>query len=177
MLRKIMCGTFAAIFAAAMVFSLSSLSLAADKYIGETKAKEIALTHAKVKEADAKFTKVRLDKDDAKAEYEIEFYVGQKEYEYDIDAVTGAVTEYEVDAVSKASTKVSEKDIVSEKAAKETALAKVPGASQSDIRKFKLDKDDGKLEYDGTIIYGGKKYEFTIDAKNGKITEWKEKTL
>ena len=91
--------------------------------------------------------------------------------------MTGAVKKYEVDAVSQASCKVSDKDMISEKAAKDTALAKVPGASQSDIRKFKLDKDNGKLEYDGTIVFGGKKFEFSIDAKSGKITEWSEKTL
>ena len=177
MLRKIMCAAGAAVFVLALVFSGSAILQAADKYIGEAKAKEIALAHAKVKEADAKFTKVKLDKDDGKAEYEIEFYVGKKEYDYDIDAVTGAVKKYEVDAVSQASCKVSDKDMISEKAAKDTALAKVPGASQSDIRKFKLDKDNGKLEYDGTIVFGGKKFEFSIDAKSGKITEWSEKTL
>ena len=64
MLRKIMCAAGAAVFVLALVFSGSAILQAADKYIGEAKAKEIALAHAKVKVADAKFTKVKLDKDD-----------------------------------------------------------------------------------------------------------------
>ena len=60
-------------------------------YIGESRAKEIALNDAGVKESNAVFLKVRLDWDDGRAEYEVEFYSGNAEYDYDIDAITGAI--------------------------------------------------------------------------------------
>lgn len=61
---------------------------------------------------------------------------------------------------------------ISESTAKQTALNRVPGASASNIYKFKLDFDDGRWEYEGTIIYNQMEYEFTIDANTGSIVEW-----
>lgn len=57
--------------------------------------------------------------------------------------------------------------------AKSTALAKVPGATDQDIR-IELDYDDGKACYEGDIIYNHMEYEFKIDASNGNIIEWSE---
>ena len=56
--------------------------------------------------------------------------------------------------------------------AKQTALNRVPGASASNIYKFKLDFDDGRWEYEGEIRYGTMEYDFTIDAASGNIIEW-----
>ena len=52
------------------------------------------------------------------------------------------------------------------------ALAKVPGAAAADIWEFEVDRDDGRLEYEGTIYYSGMEYEFTIDGYSGAIREW-----
>ena len=60
-------------------------------YIGVDKAKSIALSDAGVNAADAVFLKARLDRDDGRMEYEVEFYSGSKEYDYDIDALTGEI--------------------------------------------------------------------------------------
>ena len=57
--------------------------------ISTEKAKQIALSHAGV--GSANFTKVQLDTEDGIRVYEIEFKVGNVEYEYDIDASTGAI--------------------------------------------------------------------------------------
>ena len=57
--------------------------------ISVDKAKQIALSHAGV--GSANFTKVELDTDDGVRVYEIEFKVGNVEYEYDIDASSGAI--------------------------------------------------------------------------------------
>ncbi len=57
--------------------------------------------------------------------------------------------------------------------AKNTALAKVPGATDQDI-KIELDYDDGRACYEGDIIYNHMEYEFKIDASNGNIIEWSE---
>lgn len=54
-------------------------------------AKNIALKHANVTEEQANFTKVELETDSGDKIYEIEFIVGTVEYDYDINAVTGAI--------------------------------------------------------------------------------------
>ena len=64
-------------------------------YIGESRAKEIAYSHAGVKAANVILEKCRLDWDDGRAVYEVDFYAGDMEYDYEIDASTGTV--YEAD--------------------------------------------------------------------------------
>ncbi len=66
-------------------------------YIGEAKAKEIALNDAGVKESDARRLKVKFDFDDGRAEYEVEFHSGKFDYDYEIDAATGRIIKAEKD--------------------------------------------------------------------------------
>lgn len=61
--------------------------------ISEEEAKNIALTDAGVSEADVTQLTVHLDTDDGVTKYEVDFNVGQTEYDYDIDATTGAILE------------------------------------------------------------------------------------
>lgn len=146
--------------------------------VDEARAKEIALTHAGVKAADATVTKSKLDYEDGRQVYEIEFYVsgssGYTEYDYEIEAATGKIVSYDHDAESYAppaqSTGTGVK--VTEATAKKTALSRVSGATEKDIYEWKLDYDDGRTEYEGKIIYGGMEYEFTINAATGAVTEW-----
>lgn len=77
--------------------SADSKNNAKDEYIGIERAKEIALNHANLTETDVRFVKSELDYDDGKAEYEIEFYLDKKEYDYTIDAVSGNIINYDVD--------------------------------------------------------------------------------
>ncbi len=60
-------------------------------YIGEEKAKDIALSKAKISEAKAKNLEVELDSNVDKLVYEVEFEVGTIEYEYEIDAESGTI--------------------------------------------------------------------------------------
>lgn len=62
---------------------------------------------------------------------------------------------------------------VSREQAIETALSRVSGATEQDIR-IELDRDDGVYKYEGDIIYNGMEYEFEIDANSGTILEWSE---
>lgn len=55
----------------------------------------------------------------------------------------------------------------------ETALSRVSGATEQDLR-MELDLDDGVYKYEGDIIYNGMEYEFEIDANSGTILEWSE---
>ena len=64
---------------------------ASGDYITEQEAKDLALKNAGFAEDEVQFIRARLDYDDNRAEYDIEFVVGNEEYDYDIDAVTGEI--------------------------------------------------------------------------------------
>jgi len=53
------------------------------------------------------------------------------------------------------------------------ALKKVPGASSSHMKKINLDRENGRMVYEGEIYYNGQEYEFDIDAVTGDIVKWK----
>lgn len=75
--------------------SESSSAAVSDRYIGVDRAKEIAVAHAGLVLADVRFSKAKLENDDGRTEYEIEFYHGSTEYEYSIDAVSGDILEFD----------------------------------------------------------------------------------
>ena len=83
-----------------VVFSLSAAAHAAspENLISEKKAKEIALEHAGYEESEVNFVKSKLDFDDGRYEYEIEFIAeGNLEYDYSINASNGKIVEYDRD--------------------------------------------------------------------------------
>lgn len=143
--------------------------------VDEAKAQEIALAHAGVKAADATITKSKLDYDDGRQIYEIEWYANGAKYDYEIAVATGEIVNSGYEAKTVVGTGSSA--TVSEATAKQTALARVSGATEKDIYEWKLDYDDGRTEYDGKIIYGGTEYEFTIDATTGAVLEWEAETM
>ena len=143
--------------------------------VNEAKAQEIALAHAGVKAADATITKSKLDYDDGRQVYEIEWYANGAKYDYEIAVATGEIVNSGYEAKTVVGT--GNNATVSEATAKQTALARVSGAAASDIYEWKLDYDDGRPEYEGKIIYGGTEYEFTIDATSGTVTEWGAEVL
>lgn len=138
--------------------------------VDEGKAQEIALAHAGIKAADATITKSRLDYEDGRQVYEIEWYANGAKYDYEIAVASGEIVNSGYEAKTVVGTGSSA--TVSEATAKQTALARVSGAAASDIYEWKMDYDDGRPEYEGKIIYGGTEYEFTIDATSGTVTEW-----
>lgn len=138
--------------------------------VDEAKAQEIALAHAGVSAADATITKSKLDYDDGRQVYEIEWYANGAKYDYEIAVATGEIVNSGYEAKTVVGTGNSA--TVSEADAKQTALTRVSGATEADIYEWKLDYDDGRPEYEGKIIYDGSEYEFTIDATAGTITEW-----
>ena len=62
-------------------------------------------------------------------------------------------------------------ELISEEDAKAKVLERVPGAAASYIW-MKLQRDDGRLEYEGELYHDGMEYEFKIDAYSGSVTEW-----
>lgn len=73
------------------VKTTQSSSSSTESLIGEEKAKEIAFKNAGVAASNAKNVSVKLDNDDGAVKYEVEFDYDKWEYEYDINAYTGAV--------------------------------------------------------------------------------------
>ena len=65
--------------------------------IGHAKAKSIALNHAGVSENQAYDMEIELDDEDGKLVYEIEFKSGNMEYDYEINAATGAILKHEAE--------------------------------------------------------------------------------
>lgn len=66
--------------------------------IGENKAKEIALKDANLQEADITRFTWKLDNESGVQVYELEFYHGSREYDYEINAATGQIIKKEIDA-------------------------------------------------------------------------------
>lgn len=154
--------------------SSTNTSTSTSTAITEAKAKEIALADAGVKESDTAYLKVKTDYDDGVKVFDVEFYAGGTEYDYEIDAQSGKIRSVDHDAEGYAPAQTgsakSEADIQA------IALAKVPGATASDLR-MKLDHDDGRQVYEGSIFYNNMEYEFTIDAYSGAILEWESESI
>lgn len=152
----------------------------AGTYITADKAKEAALNHAKVKAADAVFLKAGLDWDDGKVCYEVEFYSGNTEYDYEIDAVTGAILSFDHDldgytlpaggqTPAPSAPSSAPDGLITEAKAKEIAQNRAPGAK---IVKCKLDWDDGHRVYEIELREGHTEYECDINASTGAVLKW-----
>ena len=140
--------------------------------IGEEKAKEIALNHAGLTEDQTQRLWVKRDYDDGRSIYEVEFYgEGRDEYDYEIDAVTGEIVAFDTDLHDHGTAPSEGQSQVSEEQVRQTVLERVTGASAENIF-LHLEWDDGRLEYEGELIYDNMEYEFKIDAYSGAVTEW-----
>lgn len=87
----------AMVLALVMMLALGVTASAANNPPTKEEAKKIALEYAGVDESEAFFTKARTDRDDGRHVYEFEFYVDTTEYEVEVDANTGRVTDFSVD--------------------------------------------------------------------------------
>ena len=65
--------------------------------IGHAKAKSIALNHAGVSENEAYDMEIELDDEDGTLVYEVEFKSGNMEYDYEINAASGAILKHEAE--------------------------------------------------------------------------------
>ena len=150
----------------------SSQSTDGSTAITEDQAREIALADAGLTAEEVTFLKTKLDRDDGRLVYDVEFYTADyTEYDYEIDAADGTILSSDFDAEGYTAPAEGSTAITADQA-KEIALAEVPGATVDDIYEFELDRDDGRLEYEGAIWYDGTEYEFTIDGYSGAIRSW-----
>lgn len=132
----------------------------------EDQARQAALAHAGVSSADATFTKTELDRDNGRTVYELEFYAGGTEYEYEVDASTGSILKSE----QKGGHAAAGSSTISAAQAESTALQHAGlTADQVTERKVELDEDDGVSYYKVEFRRGELEYEYEIDAVTGAI--------
>ena len=140
--------------------------------IGVDKAKELALIHAGLSASQVTFVESKLEYDDGRQVYDIEFYTGDyKEYDYEIDAVSGTVLSFDYDAENYTPPTNGNAigSVIGEAEAKSIALVQISGASEKNVVRVKLDKDDGLWEYEVKVIYNEVEYEIEINAYTGDI--------
>ncbi|MEE1196521.1 MAG: PepSY domain-containing protein [Lachnospiraceae bacterium] len=131
---------------------------------------QIALDDAQVAGTEVTNMRVRQETENGKVIYDVEFYAGVMEYDYEIDAETGAILEKDMeieDDFQAVDLAVS----VSKEEAVKLLLEKVPGASEQNIH-MKLEEDDGRVVYEGEVLYDKKEYDFEISAQTGEILSW-----
>ena len=140
------------------------------EYISVDKAKEIALKHAGISASSATFVFAKMDWDDGRYVYDVEFYAGSIEYDYEIDANTGAIISYDHDWDNTTQTIPAGTDLISADRAKEIALGRAP--SGVTVVKCQLERDDGRYIYEVEMRSGRTEYSCDIDAATGAIFDW-----
>ena len=149
-------------------------------YIGANAARDAALAHAGVAAGDVLEIEIELDSDDHVMTYKVEFLTGSREYEYRINATTGAVVTYETkgrkNAVNQSSGSGTStgSTYIGEPAAKESALthAGVAESSTTDVECY-LEYEDGKpVCYCVEFKVSKAKYEYEIDLYSGAVLNY-----
>lgn len=140
--------------------------------ISEEEAKEIAIKDAQVDPAEVTFMHVNKDNEDGKMVYQVEFMVGNHEYDYDVEIATGRILESDFDFDLNQEKDVPAGVINKEEAAK-IILDRVEGSSREDLR-LELDQDDGQWIYEGELHSNGYEYEMEVNGETGEIIEWKK---
>lgn len=155
-------------------------------FIGESAATTAALTHAKVDQSAAQSLTVKLDEDDGVAYYEIEFCSAGVEYDYEINATTGAVAKFEQDTCDHYAHRSgsnnqnqnqnqgnSNGSYIGYDAALQAAC-KHAGVNVSQVTRLEneLDHDDGVARYEISFHVGNMEYEYEINASTGQILKY-----
>ncbi len=156
-----------------------------------TEAKAVALKDAGLSEAEASALRARLEFDDGRFQYEVDFYNNGTEYEYSIQAKNGEIISRDIDGSGNwspnrqdtgnqiqenpadSAINSSGNDYIGVDRAKEIALNHA-GLNESDVQfvKAKQDYDDGRAEYEIEFYAGRTEYDYTIDAVSGEIIEY-----
>ncbi len=140
-------------------------------YISIDNAKEAALKDAGVNSSDAVFEKAQFDGNEPTPHYDIEFRSNDYEYDYEINAVNGAVLERDKERdfdINKSS--ANAENFIGKEAAKEKAFAHA-GIKAADVKRaeIELDSDEPVPHYDVDFVSGKYEYEYSINAKTGSV--------
>lgn len=136
--------------------------------VDEEGAKAAAFAHAGVSAGDAASLRVKLDRDDGVQVYEIEFTADGVEYDYEIDAATGAVRK--AGQKWNKSRQLQNGSLIGEEAAKTAAFTHAGvSAQEAGYIRWELDRDDGVQVYEIEFTAGGVEYGYEIDAVSGAV--------
>ena len=147
-----------------------------NNYIGEQAAQDAALAHAGVSAQNVSFVRTKLDWDNGRWQYEVEFYDQGTEYDYSIDAVTGEVLGYDYDAEyytannNTAAMQTAPGAQISAEDAKAIALAHA-GVSAQDAQRMEMgfDNEHGRSVYEFEWHVGWTEYSCDVDANTGEV--------
>lgn len=167
--------------------------------IGADKAESFALVDAGVDPVDAIMSRTDYSYDNGKFVYEVEFDANGTEYDYLIDAETGAIVkkkqrlddDYIAHNQNTNNTAQTEQNIIKSSPteptqaqpdnngdigvdrAKEIALKEAGfTADEVTFKKAKFDHDDGYRLYEIEFIKGTTEYEYSINAANGTVIDF-----
>ncbi len=141
-------------------------------FIGVEEAKRIVLENAKVTLEEVTIKKAKLDFEKGSYVYEIEFVKGTVEYEYELNAQTGAVIKVEIDDENddKDDDKLPIGQYISAENAKHIALAHSGVAAEGVVwEKAELEIERGIVIYEVEFKANGYEYEYEINATTGVI--------
>lgn len=152
--------------------------------VGLEAAKNAALSHAGLTASQVTGLTAKLDWDDGQRIYEVDFWQGSTEYEYEINA-DGTVRQYEseahaapsVAAAATASNGASASGDIGEAGAKSAALT-AAGLTEDKVQNLFIERDwdDGRIQYDVKFWANNTQYEYEIDGTTGSVLKGENKS-
>ena len=136
-------------------------------------ALEIALKDAGVRKEEVTITKTSIDMDHGVKKHEFEFYSGNVEYEYDINALTGEIVSKSTKRYMGNTATASNTGPLTQEQALQVALQHA-NVTEKDIAllKTELDYEHGKEVFEFEFYVGNVEYNYTIDTSTGEIIEY-----
>lgn len=164
---------------------------APDMPIGREKALQLAMAYAGVSREDLTDVDVDSELDERVPHYDVELEIADDDYDYVVDAFSGAILSGQKDILSVPAEKPAApvtpvtpvsppagNNMISESKAYDIAvthfLSRYPGVSKASIQRdeISLDRDDGRLEYEVEFYVNGDDVDYEIDAVTGTILDW-----
>lgn len=142
----------------------------AAQLFGHMEALQAGCDAAGVKRENVEDFSVELDQDDGRQSYEVELVYDGVEYEYELDAVSGAVLrqkqeQYRLSRVEQQAERTYQQAL--EIALQEGQLS----AKTVEVRKNHLHEEDGRPAYAVVLASDGQEFAYQIDAKTGAVLE------
>ena len=166
--------------------------------IGANEAENIALAKVGLMRENIRFERTEIDHERGKLVWEVEFEYGNKEYSFEIDAVTGKILREEIEPEKKPSSApvtqspetnppateapvteppatepTPEKPVVNEITREEAIniALKEAGLTREQVRELEAEKDRerGVLVYEVEFEHGRKEYSYEIRVSDGKV--------
>ncbi len=129
----------------------------------ENSAKETALKDAGVNSSNAN---VKVENENGKQVYEVEFYNGNQKYDYKIDAATGQIISKEVDNKTYSAQTSTSQPATTSKSSANTAVPNVPAGAT-----VEYDNDNGVPTYEVEYRNGNAEHSYKVNANTGAVIE------